>query len=82
MFCRTGKETAYSKWHWVRSDDTNLDDQNDDMYTKIVLRCIQKGLNVLTILFLHLSLYTDCFKKTFTTLKPYTNLFRGHEQCF
>jgi hypothetical protein len=23
-----------------------------------------------------------CFKKSFTTLKAYTNLFRGHVQCF
>jgi hypothetical protein len=24
----------------------------------------------------------ECFKKSFTTLKAYINLFRGHEQCF
>jgi hypothetical protein len=23
-----------------------------------------------------------CFKKSFTTLRAYTNLFRGHVQCF
>jgi hypothetical protein len=26
--------------------------------------------------------YTGCFKKSFTTLKAYINLFRGHVQCF
>jgi hypothetical protein len=26
--------------------------------------------------------YTGCYKKTFTTLKAYINLFRGHAQCF
>jgi hypothetical protein len=26
--------------------------------------------------------YTGRFKKSFTTLKAYTNLFRGHAQCF
>jgi hypothetical protein len=25
---------------------------------------------------------TMCFKKIFTTLKAYINLFRGHVQCF
>jgi hypothetical protein len=25
---------------------------------------------------------TDCFKKSFTTLKAYINLFRGNVQCF
>jgi hypothetical protein len=26
--------------------------------------------------------YIGCFKKSFTTLKEYVNLFRGHVQCF
>jgi hypothetical protein len=26
--------------------------------------------------------YTGCFKKSFTTLKEYTNLYRGHAQRF
>jgi hypothetical protein len=25
---------------------------------------------------------TGCFKKSFTTLKEYIHLFRGHVQCF
>jgi hypothetical protein len=27
-------------------------------------------------------IYTGCFKKSFTTLKAYRNLYRGHTQCF
>ena len=27
-------------------------------------------------------LYTGCFKKSFTTLKAYRNLYRGHTQRF
>jgi hypothetical protein len=26
--------------------------------------------------------YTECFKKSFTTLREYTNLYRGHTQRF
>jgi hypothetical protein len=29
-----------------------------------------------------LRMYTECFKKNFTTLKAYINLSRGHVQCF
>jgi hypothetical protein len=27
-------------------------------------------------------IYIGCFKKSFTTLKAYRNLYRGHTQCF
>ena len=31
---------------------------------------------------LHFEGYTGCFKKSFTTLKAYRNLYRGHTQRF
>jgi hypothetical protein len=27
-------------------------------------------------------IYTGCFKKSFTNLKAYRNLYRGHTECF
>jgi hypothetical protein len=30
----------------------------------------------------HVVTYVGCIKKSFTTLKAYVNLFRGHVQCF
>jgi hypothetical protein len=35
-----------------------------------------------TCLTLRILTNAECFKKSFTTLKAYINLFRGHEQCF
>jgi hypothetical protein len=32
--------------------------------------------------FLAVTRYTECFKKIFTTLKAYRNLYRGHTQGF
>ena len=40
-------------------------------------RCMTK-LN----LFLTTCVYTGCFKKSFTTLKAYRNVYRGHTQDF
>ena len=39
-------------------------------------------LEISKLLLLHLVGYTGCFKKSFTTLKAYRNLYRGHTQGF
>jgi hypothetical protein len=40
---------------------------------------LQQSLTICSIKYYN---YTGCFKKSFTTLKVYTNLFKGHVQCF
>jgi hypothetical protein len=36
----------------------------------------------LNTLYIYICIYTGCFKKSFTTLKAFINLFGGNTQCF
>jgi ABC-type multidrug transport system fused ATPase/permease subunit len=46
------------------------------MVKSLILRLL------MSYIYIYIYIYTGCFKKSFTTLKAYRNLYRGHTQSF